>query len=119
MPFNRVPNIAIMLNAVSAANTAAATTAGLDLQGYEGPVVVNVQSGAITGTLDGKIQDSADNSTFADVTGLTHAQVTAANKNSQIIVDPKAVRRYIKYVGTVGTGPVLISIVAVGNKKYQ
>lgn len=109
---------AIMLNAVSAANTAAATSAGVDLAGYEGVIAVVQQTGAITGTLDGKLQDSADNSSFADITGATTPQVTAANKVQFIAVDVRSVRRYLKYLGTVATGPVLISVVLIGFKKY-
>ena len=109
----------IILNAVSAANTAAATSSGVDLAGYIGEFQVVVQTGAITGTLDGKIQDSADNSSFADVTGLTFAQVTAANKVAKLDIPVNSVRRYIKYVGTVATGPVLISIVGNGFKEYK
>lgn len=110
---------AIILNAVSAANTAAATSSGVDLTGYEGVVSIVVQTGAITGTLDGKIQDSADNSSFADVTGATYTQVTAANKVAAYSLDVRTVRRYIKYVGTVATGPVLISVVLNGFKKVK
>lgn len=109
----------IVLNAVSAANTAAATSSGVDLQGYEGVVQLVVQTGAITGTLDGKVQDSADNSSFADVSGLTFTQVTAANKIAKLDIAVNGVRRYIKYVGTVGTGPVLISVVLNGFKTYK
>lgn len=108
----------IVLNAVSAANTAAATSSGVDLQGYVGEVSVTVQTGAITGTLDGKIQDSADNSSFADVTGMTLAQVTSANKIDTFVIPVNSVRRYIKYVGTVVTGPVLISVTMHGKKHY-
>lgn len=110
---------AIILNAVSAANTAAATSSGVDLTAYEGVISIVVQTGAITGTLDGKIQDSADNSSFADVTGATFTQVTAANKVAALALDTRNVRRYIKYVGTVVTGPVLISVVLNGFKKVK
>lgn len=107
----------LILPPVSAANTAAATSSGVDLTGYEGDVSIIVSTGAITGTLDGKIQDSADNSSFADVSGLTFSQVTAANKIAALTVNVGQVRRYIKYVGTVGTGPVLISVQLAGVKK--
>ena len=109
----------IVLNAVSAANTAAATSSGVDLTGNEGVCVMCVQTGAITGTLDGAIQDSADNSSFAAVTGLTFAQVTAANKVANVAFDTRSVRRYVKYVGTVVTGPVLISVTLQVIKKVK
>ena len=42
----------------------------------EGPVVIVQNHGVSTGTLDGKIQDSADNASFADVAGPQVAGVT-------------------------------------------
>lgn len=114
----------IVLNAVSAANTAAATSSGIDLTGYEGVVVMCQQTGAITGTLDGVIQDSADNSSFTSVGGastpsLTFAQVTAANKVANVSFDVRSVRRYIRYIGNIVTGPVLISVTLQAIKKVK
>ena len=113
-------NPQIVLNAVSAANTAAAWSAAIDMLGYEGVVEFIVQTGAITGTLDLKLQDcDTSGGSYADVTGATAAQVTAANKLSSIKVDVRNVRRFIKLVGTVVTGPVLISAIVCGAKKYR
>lgn len=106
-----------LLTAVSAADTAAATGSGVDLKDYEGPVVVIQNHGVSTGTLDGKIQDSADNSSFADVSGLTFTQETTTAGIQKLVVQSKQVRRYIKYVGTVGTGPQVVSVSMVGVKK--
>jgi hypothetical protein len=99
-----------LLAAGSKANTAAATGSGVDLQAYEGPVVITQDHGASTGTLDGKIQDSADNSSFADVSGLTFTQETTTAGIQKLVVQSKQVRRYIKYVGTVGTGPQVVGV---------
>lgn len=88
-----------------AARTATVNGSSLDLQGYNGEVMAILDSAAGTGTsptLDGKIQDSADNSTFADVTGLTFAQVTTAASLQTLRIDPRAVRRYIRQVGVIG-----------------
>lgn len=106
-----------LLASVSAADTAAATGTGVDLQDYEGPVVITQNHGVSTGTLDGKIQDSADNSSFADVSGLTFTQETTTAGIQKLVVQSKQVRRYIKYVGTVGTGPQVVSVSMVGVKK--
>lgn len=103
----------------SKANTAAATSSGVDTQAYEGDVLVLAASGAITGTLDGVIHDSADNSSFAAVSGLVFTQVTAADQIATLRVPKRLVRRYIKYVGTVVTGPVLLSVVMMGQLKTQ
>jgi hypothetical protein len=106
-----------LLTSVAAANTAAATGTGVDLLDYEGPVVIVQNHGVSTGTLDGKIQDSADNSSFADVAGLTFTQSTTTADIKSLVVQSKQVRRYIKYVGTVGTGPQVVSVSMTGVKK--
>lgn len=106
-----------MLAAASCANTAAATGSGVDLQDYEGPVLVTQNHGVSTGTLDGKIQDSADNASFADVSGLTFTQSTTTADIKTLVVQSKHVRRYIKYVGTVVTGPQVVCVTMTGVKK--
>lgn len=64
-----------------------------------------LQVSAFTGTdFTVKIQDSADNSTFADVTSLAFAQVTAAPNTQRIAISNTAtVRRYVRAT-TVTTG---------------
>lgn len=106
-----------ILAPVSCANTAAATTTGVDLLDYEGPVIVTQHHGVGTGTLDGKIQDSADNSSFADVSGLTFTQETTTAGIQKLAIQSKQVRRYIKYVGTIVTGPHIIGVSLLGVKK--
>jgi len=55
-------------------------------------------------TLDGKIQESDDNSTFTDISGATFTQVTASS-NLQIISFQRT-KRYVRWVGTIaGTSP--------------
>ncbi len=106
-----------MLASVSAANTAAATSSGVDLQDYDGTVLVIQNKGAGTGTLDGKIQDSADNTNFADVSGLTFTQATTGANLQQLAFDRRLVRRYVRYLGTIVTGPHVLSVTLVGGKK--
>lgn len=107
----------VLLAAASCANTAAATGTGVDLQDYEGPMIVVQNHGTSTGTLDGKIQDSADNSSFADVAGLTFTQSTTTADVKSLVLQSKQVRRYVKYVGTVGTGPQVVGVTISGVKK--
>lgn len=106
----------IVLNPVSAANTAAATSGLIDCRPYKGTLLFVIQTGAITGTLDGKLQgaDDAGGTNLADIPGATAAQVTAANKIAKILV-PATARPFIKYVGTVATGPVLIGVSMVAH----
>mgnify|MGYP001573032664 FL=1 len=100
---------AFTIRAVTA--TATATCTGVDTLGYNSAAVA-LEVGVVSGTsptLDVKIQDSADNSTFADVTGLTFTQVTATG-NSQILrvdgLNTSTRRRYLRAVGTIaGTTP--------------
>lgn len=86
-------------------NTANVTSAAFDLSQYlAGTLKASQHVGAVTGTaptLDGKFQDSADGVTFADVAGLTFAQVTASSSDQSLQLDPRAVRRYVRYVGTI------------------
>jgi len=107
-----------LLAAVSAANTAAATGTGVDLLDYEGPVVITQNHGVSTGTLAGKIQDSADNSAFADIVpAVSFAGETTTVGVQQVVVQSKQVRRYIRYLGTVGTGPQVVAVTMTGVKK--
>ena len=105
-----------------AAQTATVTGSGVDLQQFLGVLKLTQEVGVVSGTtptLDGKIQDSADNASFADVSGLTFTQVTASTSLQHIAIDTRAVRRYIRYVGTIGgTTPSFgLSVRAVGLKK--
>ena len=105
-----------MLAAASCANTAAATGTGVDLQDYEGPVVIVQNHGTSTGTLDGAIQDSADNSTgWTNV--ATFAQSTTTADVKAISLQSKQVRRYVRYVGTIVTGPQVVGVTMTGCKK--
>lgn len=111
-----------LIDAVSAANTAAATSGSakwLDVRPYDGEILVIQQLGAVTGTIAGKLQSASDaNGTgAADITGYTFGTNTV-NTSSTIAVDPKkVVGGFLGYVGTIATGPSLISVVAAGKKK--
>lgn len=117
--FNFAGNATVvnLLSPVSAANTAAATSTGIDLIDYDSPVVVTQHKGLGTGTLDGKIQDSDNNSSFADVSGLAFTQETTAVGVQKLVVNPKSVRRYIRYLGTIVTGPQIVGVSVAGVKK--
>lgn len=86
----------------SAAGTVNGT--GIDTAGYDEACVV-LSVGNITGNLDVKVQDSADNSSFADVTGAAFAQIGASGDNQAVIgmlkLNGNTVRRYIRIVSTV------------------
>lgn len=118
------PTATSLIDAVSAANTAAATSGSgkwLDVRSYDGDLVVVQQIGAVTGSITGKLQSATDaNGTgAADITGATYTLVNSSNNSQAIIVNPKkVVGGFLGYVGTIVTGPALTSVVVVGQKKY-
>jgi hypothetical protein len=113
-----------ILACVSAANTAAATSGWIDARGYEGAVAVEISVGIITGTLDLTFNTntaSSDTGATAVVpVGGALAQVTTSNDDAiyTAVFEATQLRGYIKVIGTVGTGPSLISYTLIGRKKY-
>lgn len=111
-----------LLRPVSAANTAAATSGSgmwLDVRSYSGEIMVVLELGAVTGTISGKLQSATDaNGTgAADIPGATFG-TTGANSTTKITVDPKAVvGGFLGFVGTIVTGPALVSVTASGKRK--
>jgi hypothetical protein len=93
---------------VPAARTASANGTGVDLAGYKGTTVL-VHFGVITdGTHTPKIQDSADNSTFADVAAEfqsgTFTAATSSSGGSAIQeVGYLGTARYLRVVMTVAS----------------
>lgn len=93
---------------------------GVDILLYEGVIECTQNIGALTGSMTSKIQDSADNASFADVTSQTASfAVGAANTPNSLKLDTRALRRYIRYVDVVTGGPILISATVTGVKKYR
>lgn len=111
-----------VLSPISAAATANATSSWISVSEYEGDIVFVQSAGAITGTLDGKIQDATDGSgtSSADVTGATFTQVTAGTDEvtEKLVVSANKLRSHIRYVGTIVTGPALVSVEMIATKKY-
>jgi hypothetical protein len=109
---------------VSAANTAAATSAWTAVQGFEGEVKVLIDVGIITGTVDFTFStNDAANGTGATTIvpiGGALAQVTTSNDDAmyEATFPATQLRGYLQVVGTVGTGPALVSYSIIGRKKY-
>lgn len=106
----------------TAARTATANGTGVDVRDYEGKGTVVLDSAAGTGTtptLDVKLQDSDDNSTFADISGATFTQVAADAARQNIALDFNNVKRYVRAVSTIGgTSPSFTySLNLLGSKK--
>jgi hypothetical protein len=113
-----------MLAAVSAANTAAATSSYIDVRGYEGQVAVEISQGVITGTVDYTFStnDAASSSgaTLIVPLGGALAQVTTSTDDAVFtaIFDAKQLRGYLAVVGTIVTGPAVVAYTFIGRKKY-
>ena len=102
---------------------ASANRTGVDLVDYEGDViaVLDAEAGGAGITYAVKVQDSADNSSFADVSGLAFTTTTANTALRETLkINTDEVRRYIRAVITVagGSGAGAVSVVALGSKKY-
>ena len=102
---------------------ASANRTGVDLVDYEGDImaILDAEAGGASITYAVKIQDSADNSTFADVSGLAFTTTTANTALRETLrINSDEVRRYIRAVITVagGSGTGAVSVVALGSKKY-
>jgi len=105
-----------------AARTATGNGTGVDVSQYHGRLKVTQEIGTVSGTsptCDTKIQDSDDDSSYADVSGLTFTQVTAQNNSQSIAVDTRKVRKFIRAVHTIGgTSPSFTSaVLVIGQKK--
>ena len=103
--------------------TATVNRTGVDLVDYEGDImaILDAEAGGASITYAVKIQDSADNSTFADVSGLAFTTTDANTALRETLrINSDEVRRYIRAVITVagGTGAGAVSVVALGSKKY-
>jgi len=67
------------------------------------------------------VQDSSDNSTFADVSGAAFTTTTANTALVEsLTVNTDEIKRYARVVITVtGTGTGAVSVVGLGRKKYN
>lgn len=115
-------NAVIMLNPASAAATANATSAWIDVRAYEGDLVFTQQIGALTGSITGAIQDATDGSgTGAAAVTLNEGAFTAvssANNIQRRTIRAKSTRGFVRYVGTIVTGPALVAVSVDVHPKY-
>ena len=99
-----------------------ATTNIADLKDFDGDIQIILDSGAAasSGTMTGKIQDSADGSTgWADVTGGGFTAVAQAAAKQVLTINRDGIKRYIRFVGTIASsGTTIYSVNGYGLKKY-
>ena len=100
-----------------------ANGSGVDLQGYEGSAAFVLSSEAMGAsvTLAVKLQESANNSDWSDVTDGAFT-TTAANTAAfeQIALNVSDLKRYVRTASTVagGTGTGAVNVTAYASKKY-
>lgn len=101
-----------LLDPVSAANTAAATSGWIDARGAEGDLVFVNQVGALTGSITWTIEHASDGSGTgaAAITPNEGAYAAgAANQIQKRTVNAGAVAGWVRCVGTIVTGPALVA----------
>lgn len=105
-------------NAASQASTVTGSALNIAALDWEGLFEVTQNVGAVTGSIAGKIQDSADGSTgWADLPDGAFAAASSANNTQRLVIDAQSTRGYIRYVGTIVTGPAVVSVTASGAPK--
>lgn len=108
--------------ATETATFTGATTNIADLKDFDGDIQLILDSGAAasSGTMTGKIQDSADGSTgWADVTGGGFTAVAQAASKQVLTINRDAIKRYVRFVGTIAaSGTTTYSVNGYGLKKY-
>ena len=81
---------------------------GVDFNDHGPEVTCTVNVSDVSGTsptLDVKLQESSDDSTYTDISGATVTQVTASDVDHTITVYNRSAR-YVRAVGTIaGTSP--------------
>lgn len=110
-----------LLDPVSAANTAAATSGWIDVREAEGDIVFTNQVGALTGSITWTIEDATDGAGTgaAGITANEGAYAAgAANQIQQRSLNGSAVRGWVRCVGTVVTGPALVAVNIKYHPKY-
>lgn len=101
-----------LLDPVSAANTAAATSGWVDVRGAEFDLMFVNQVGALTGSITWTIEDATDGvGTGAAALTPNEGAYTAgaANQIQKRTVGAGACRGWVRCVGTIVTGPALVA----------
>jgi hypothetical protein len=111
-----------LVHSQDAANTGAATSAWTDIREFDGEVLVVQNVGAITGTITGGLEDADDGSgtnsapLVPDDGNQFNAVSTPDNIQKEVFEANKA-RRWVRYVGTIVTGPAQVSVTMWGHPK--
>jgi len=106
IPINLGDDLQVLNLQTNASITTDGNGTGVDLNDYEGEIaIVSDVSAPVAGsspTMDLKIQESSDNSTYTDVTGGAFTQVTSAAASEKISLNKNNLKRYIRLVKDIG-----------------
>lgn len=101
-----------LLDPVSAANTAAATSAYINMKDAEGDLMIVVAVGAITGSFTPTFEhasDSGGTGSVAIVPNEGAIGAMTANTTVKRTIRKDAIQGFLRILGTIVTGPVLVS----------
>jgi len=102
----------LLLSPVSAANTAAATSSWVDVRDSEGDIVLINQVGALTGSITWTIEHATDGSGTGAAAIVPNEGAYAAGAANQVqkrAISANACLGFVRCVGTIVTGPALVS----------
>lgn len=109
-----------LLNPVSAAATANATSGWVDVRDREGDLVFVMQVGAMTGSIAWTIEDATDGA-GTGAAGIVPDEgafaAGAANQIQKRTMGAGAVRGWVRCVGTIVTGPSLVAASVIARPK--
>jgi len=91
---------------------------GIDLTKYTDTLVAYVSAGTVGTSLNGKWQESDDNSTFSDVSGGAMTALTSAGNRTVELSVRKFTKRYASFQLTVG-GTCVCSTVVLRKPRVQ
>lgn len=110
-----------LLTPADHADTAAATGAWTAVSGYEGYLVFTMHAGVVTaGNVVAKIQTATDDQGTGITDLATFTTLTTSNDNPFVekkVVAAKQNLGYIRFLGTVTTGPAVVGCVMAGSLK--
>lgn len=101
-----------LLNPISAANTAAATSGWVDVRDSEGDILFMNQVGALTGSITWTIEHATDGSGTGAAAIVPNEGAYAAGAANQVqkrTISANACFGYVRCVGTIVTGPALVA----------
>jgi hypothetical protein len=117
------PTVAL---AVDPADTTAATSAYIDVKGYEGQVGVVISNGVIGSggsvTWTFKTATTSQGAGEADVTPISGTPTVASEANEPLtqicVFNASQLKGYLKVIGTVATDAGPLTYTIIGMKKY-